>query len=175
MGGMAVGTAKGGTDVASDLTGQNPVVDRVLVLVQPIVDDLGLVLYDLEYAGGTLRVVLEGRDGAVSLDDIALATRLVSRELDESDPVPGRYTLEVTSPGLERALRLPRHYLAAVGATVSVKVREAVDGSRRFTGVLASVGDGGIVVRTESGDREFAYSSIERARKVFEWGPGAAR
>lgn len=172
---MAVGTTKGGTDVASDLTGQNPVVDRVLVLVQPIVDDLGLVLYDLEYAGGTLRVVLEGRDGAVSLDDIALATRLVSRELDESDPVPGRYTLEVTSPGLERALRLPRHYLAAVGATVSVKVREAVDGSRRFTGVLASVGDGGIVVRTESGDREFAYPTIERARKVFEWGPGAAR
>jgi len=172
---MAVGTAKGGADVASDVAGQSPVVDRVLALIQPIVDDLRLDLYDLEYVGGTLRIVIEGREGSVSLDDVALATRLMSRELDESDPVPGRYTLEVSSPGLERALRLPRHYRSAIGSVVSVKVREAVDGSRRFTGVLASVDDHGIVLRTESGDRTFAYAAIERSRTVFEWGSGAAR
>ena len=82
------------------------VVERVHPLVAPILADLGLELYDLEHAGGILKVVID-RDGGVDLEEIALATRLISRELDHSDPIPGRYTLEVGSPGLERPLRRP--------------------------------------------------------------------
>ncbi len=85
-----------------------PVVGRVRALVEPIVADLDLDLYDVEQRGGTVRVVIDtppGSAGGVDLDTLALATRLVSRELDHADPVPGAYTLEVTSPGVERTLR----------------------------------------------------------------------
>ena len=89
---------------------ESPVLARVRELVAPIASDLGLDLYDVEQRGGTLRVTLDtppGSEGGVTLDKLALASRLVSRELDQHDPVPGRYTLEVTSPGVERTLRTP--------------------------------------------------------------------
>ena len=89
---------------------ESPVLARVRELVAPIASDLGLEIYDVEQRGGTLRVTLDtpaGSASGVTLDDLALASRLVSRELDHHDPVPGHYTLEVTSPGVERALRTP--------------------------------------------------------------------
>ena len=92
---------------------ESPVLARVRQLVAPIASDLGLEVYDVEQRGGTLRVTLDtppGSPGGVTLDNLALASRLVSRELDEHDPVPGRYTLEVTSPGVERTLRTPAHF-----------------------------------------------------------------
>jgi ribosome maturation factor RimP len=146
------------------------VVERVHQLVAPVLGDLGLDLYDLDYVGGTLRVTVD-RSGGVDLDTIALATRLISRELDHADPVPGRYTLEVTSPGLERPLRTPRHFAAAVGTTVAIRTHPEVEGERRVQGVVAAADDDGVVVRTESGvERRLAYEEIERARTVFEWG-----
>ena len=76
------------------------VSDRVRDLVAPICTDLGLELYDVEHTGGKVRVTVE-RPGGVDLEALSIATRLISRELDERDPVPGRYQLEVSSPGLE--------------------------------------------------------------------------
>jgi len=99
-------------------------VDRLSGLVAPVLADLGLDLYDLEFAGGQLRVVID-RPGGIDLEAIAEATRLISRELDAADPIPGRYQLEVTSPGLERNLRTPAHFQGAVGTTVKVRVRVA--------------------------------------------------
>ena len=78
-----------------------PVLARVRDLVAPIASDLGLDLYDIEQRGGTLRVTLDtppGADAGVTLDALALASRLMSKELDQHDPIPSRYTLEVTSP-----------------------------------------------------------------------------
>jgi ribosome maturation factor RimP len=152
----------------------SPVVDRVHQLVAPIVGDLGLDLYDLEFTGGTLRVVVDtpaGGPSGVSLDTIALITRLVSRELDHEDPVPGRYTLEVTSPGLERTLREPRHYQREVGKDVTVKTVEAIDGVRRFQGVLVAANDETITVRDADGNEmTIAYRQIEKTKTVFSWG-----
>ncbi len=85
-------------------------VIRVKDLVSPIVADLGVDLYDLEYAGGTLTVTLDtfpGARGASRRETLALATRLISRELDHSDPIP-RTTRSRQDPGLERALRTAR-------------------------------------------------------------------
>ena len=102
-------------------------MQRVRALVTPIVRDLKLDLYDLEFRGGTLRVTIDtppGSDGGVNLDTIALATRLISRELDHDDPMPGHYTLEVSSPGLERSLRTPAHFQREVGKTVNIRLRD---------------------------------------------------
>jgi len=155
-------------------TTASPVVDRVHQLVAPIVSDLGLDLYDLEFVGGTLRVVVDtppGGPAGVSLDTIALITRLVSRELDHQDPVPGRYTLEVTSPGLERTLREPRHYQRELGKEVTVKTTEAIDGVRRFQGVLVSADDDAITLRdTDGAETTIAHRQIEKTKTVFSWG-----
>lgn len=155
-------------------TSDGPVVERVRGLVAPIVADLGLDLYDCEFAGGTLRIAIDtppGSEGGVDLDTIALATRLVSRELDHTDPVPGRYTLEVTSPGLERSLRLPEHFQREIGKSVTLRLRELVEGRRRLQGELVHADDHGIRVRVDDVDLAITYPQIDRARTVFVWGP----
>ena len=155
----------------------SPVVDRVTSLVAPIVTDLGLDLYDIEYTGGIVRIVVDTQPGGqagVSLENIALITRLVSREFDHSDPIPGRYTLEVTSPGLERTLRLPRHFVREVGKTIAVRLSSALDGQRRIHGDLVSASEDTIVVRlTDNALTEVTIplSIVERAKTVFQWGP----
>jgi len=160
------------------------VVDRVRDLVQPLLTERDLDLYDLELAGRELRVVVEpvGPDGSLDLDALSDVTRAVSRALDEADPISSAYTLEVTSPGLERTLRTPHHFARAVGETVKVKTRPSAagdDAERRLEGELAAADDDGITVRTGVDDegvpveRRVAYDDIERARTTFEWGPGA--
>jgi ribosome maturation factor RimP len=153
--------------------------DRVRDVVVPLLTERQLDLYDIELAGPVLKVVVDrpaGRTGGLDLDVLADATRAVSRALDEADPIAGRYTLEVTSPGLERPLRTPRHFARAVGETVNVKVTAASaaeTGERRIAGVLAAADDDGITVRSDDppAERRVAYADIERARTVFEWGP----
>ena len=115
---------------------------------------------------------------SIDIDAIAAATRIVSRELDEPRSDPGRYTLEVSSPGLERPLRTPAHFLRAVGQRGRGQARSrasrATAGSR---GLLTAADDDGIVVTSTSNDgpvtRRLAYDEIERARTVFEWGAAA--
>src|SRR3954447_1204952 len=149
-------------------------VERVRVLVAPLLADLGLELYDLEYAGGVLKLTVE-RPGGIDLEAIALATRVVSRELDHADPIPGRYTLEVTSPGLERHLRTPAHFQAVLGSVVAVRTQPGADGERRVTGTLGEADDEGITVtdRDSGESRRLRYAEVERARTVFEWGSAA--
>ena len=151
------------------------VVNRVRALAAPIVADLGLEIYDLEMVSGVLRLSIDtptGGPAGVTLDNIALVSRLVSRELDHNDPMPGRYTLEVTSPGLERPLRTADHFRREVNKVVSVRLSEAVDGRRRLQGTLLRADDHGCVVCLEDTGTEIAvtYDRIERAKTVFVWG-----
>lgn len=157
-------------------TSANTTVGRVTRLVAPVVADLGLELYDVEMRGGTLRITIDtppGSPGGVALDDITLATRLISRELDHDDPVPGHYTLEVTSPGLERTLRTPTHFRREVGKQVAVRLRNVGEGAeRRVAGVLVAADDTGATLRLDGTgeERVVPYDHIDRARTVFEWG-----
>lgn len=147
-------------------------VERVTELVAPLLADLDVGLYDLEHTGGTLKVVVD-RPGGIDLEALALVTRTISRALDHADPMPGRYTLEVTSPGLERTLRTPAHFAGAQGATVAVRTLPHVAGDRRAQGTLVESDDEGFVVRDPDtdADRRLRYDEVERARTVFEWGP----
>jgi len=153
---------------------------RVRSLVEPIIADLKLDLYDLEFRGGTLRVTIDtpaGSPGGVDLEAIALATRLIGREFDHHDPLPGHYTLEVTSPGLERTLRTPAHYQREIGKTVAVRLRDTVNVGRRLQGVLVAADEQSATIRLDTPDadgieeRTVAFSQIDRARTVFVWGP----
>ena len=155
---------------------ESPVLARVRQLVAPIASDLGLDLYDLEQRGGTLRVTLDtqpGSDGGVTLDTLALASRLVSRELDHHDPVPGRYTLEVTSPGVERTLRTPAHFRRELGKVVAVRLADVGHDDRRLTGTLVAADDTTATISTEGPDgpveQVVPLEQIDRAKTVFVW------
>jgi ribosome maturation factor RimP len=157
---------KGGSSAVSE----SPVIQRVRDLVDPIASDLELDVYDVEQRGATLRVTLDTppeSDGGVDLDKLALATRLISREMDHTDPVPGRYTLEVTSPGVERNLRTPAHFQREIGKTITVRLADVSSDQRRVEGVLLAADDTTATVD----DRVIALADIDRARTVFVWGP----
>ncbi|MFM8648389.1 MAG: ribosome maturation factor RimP [Actinomycetota bacterium] len=150
---------------------------RLHSLIDPIVADLALDLYDLDYAGGVLKVTVDtppGSPGGIDVDTLAQCTRLISRELDHSDPISGHYTLEVSSPGLERTLRTPRHFQREVGKEVSIRLRNVENGERRITGLLVAADDQAATVRAmgpqaESTDHRVVYDQIDRAKTVFVW------
>ena len=168
---------------------ESPVLTRVRDLIAPIASDLGLDLYDVEQRGGVLRVALDtppGSDAGITLETLALASRLVSRELDHHDPIPGRYTLEVTSPGVERALRTPAHFRREIGKPVAIRLADVGHDERRVAGTLIAADDSTATVLVDGPDgpveRAIPYAQIDRARTVFEWapatrspGPGRAR
>jgi ribosome maturation factor RimP len=150
-------------------------IERVSRLVEPILRDVHLELYDLEFRGGVLRVTIDtppGTDRGVDIDQLSLVTKLLSRDLDHHDPVPGHYTLEVSSPGLERQLRTAAHFRREVGKTVAVRLREAAGTERRVHGVLVSATEHDFTVRlddAELSERVIPIDLVDRARTVFVW------
>lgn len=171
--GVNGGDSSPAIELPAMIRGDHPVVDRVLSLIQPIVDDLGLDLYDLEFGGGVLKITVDtppGSPGGIDVDQLSRVTRLVSREFDHSDPIPGHYTLEVSSPGLERTLRTPRHFGREVGKRVAIRLRHLVQGERRVTGDLIAADRDTFTVRLDSGvEQAISYDDVDRARTVFVW------
>lgn len=151
-------------------------VESIRALIEPLFADSAVEFYDVEHTGPVLRVSVD-REGGVDLDVIAGLTRSISRLLDEHDPLPGRYTLEVSSPGLERPLRTPEHYRRAIGSDVTVKTVPGLEGDRRISGVLTAADDDSITVRVASDDdgpgveRTLRHDELEKARTTFAWGP----
>lgn len=148
--------------------------NAIWAAAEPVLSSLGLELVDVEVVGSgrarTLRLTVD-RDGGIDLDTLAEANRPVSAALDAVDALSGPYTLELSSPGLERPLRRPAEFRRFVGTTVSVKTLETVSGARRHRGLLVDADDGGIALEVEGEHRRFPYAGIASARTVFEWGP----
>ncbi len=145
--------------------------------LSPVLEARGLDLVDVEVHGAQLTVFVD-RDGGVGLDELGDATRDVSAVLDTIDPMPGRYTLSLSSPGLERRLRTPAHFAKAIGETVTVRVNTGSAEVRRITGTLTAADETGCSIagpEVPGGDQRIAYDDIERARTVFEWGPEPRR
>jgi ribosome maturation factor RimP len=154
-------------------------VEAVRAAVAPVVDALGLRLYDVELsgsgAGRVLRVTVAS-DGGLDLDAITRATQAISPVVDGEPALAGPYLLEVSSPGVERALRRPEHYLGARGEQVSIKYHTE-SGPQRVHGVLLDADDARCVVDVDGASVDIAYDHVTSARTVFEWGaqprPGA--
>jgi ribosome maturation factor RimP len=164
--------------------------DKILALVRPIVADMQLELYDFEFKGGIVKITIdtppgtvggsENRHGGVTLDQLALVTRLIGRDLDHHDPIPSHYTLEVSSPGLERNLRTPTHFQREIGKSVTIRLRTQLDGQRRFNGVLVAADDTTVTVRLDEPrgtsrdivEQVVPIELIDRAKTVFEWEKG---
>jgi ribosome maturation factor RimP len=160
-------------------------------LVRPVVEAAGLELWEVSFGpqGGRriLRVMVDRAGGAekaggadnaggVDLDTIAATSQRLSRRLDlEGFEQDRPYELEVSSPGLERALREPRHFERSVGQQVKVKTVERVDGRRVHEGALVSADAEAIVIASEGGELRVPYDGIASARTVFEWKKAGSR
>jgi ribosome maturation factor RimP len=138
--------------------------------LRPLLEPLGLDLYDVEFSSGTLDVVVS-RAGGVDLESLTKANRAISEWLDTHDPIAGRFTLDVSSPGLERRLRTPVHFLSAVGEVVTLRELRDDAPTRRLEGTLSAVSDTALTIEdNEAGTVVVPLDKIERARTVFYWG-----
>jgi ribosome maturation factor RimP len=147
--------------------------DDLAEALAPLLEDKDLDLIDVELHGTELTVFVD-REGGVDLAALSDATRAVSDALDEIDPIPGRYTLSVSSPGLERRLRTPAHFARAVGEAVTIRVQSGTEKVRRVSGTLLEADAAGCTLvgpDLPEGTLHIAYGEIERARTVFVWGP----
>lgn len=149
--------------------------EHLRALVEPALAERELELFDIQIGGGVVRIMVD-RPGGVDLEQVTEATQLITRIFDDADPLPGRYTLEVTSPGIERPLRTPVHFARAVGETVRVRTRPELEGDRRVEGDLVAADEDGIVIEAAGAEpRRLAYADIERARTVFDWDKAVAK
>jgi ribosome maturation factor RimP len=142
--------------------------DTLTALLLPVVTGLGYELWELEYQPGRgnalLRVYIDTAvDGGVTVEDCERASRAVSEVLDEKDPIPGNYTLEVSSPGIERPLRTARHFAPYVGEVVFVEMVHVVDERRRFKGRLVAADDATIAVEVDGRRHVLPLTGIRKA------------
>ncbi|HKQ80950.1 MAG TPA: ribosome maturation factor RimP [Steroidobacteraceae bacterium] len=158
--------------------------DQLEELLAPLVDDLGYRLWELEYAprsnGALVRLFIDVPEGAaaassdaatdqgISLADCERVSRAVSERLDAADPIQGHYTLEVSSPGLDRVLRTRAHFARFVGELVRVEMKHLVDGRRRFLGRLREVGERDITLDVDGAAVSLSLAGIHKAR-VAPW------
>jgi ribosome maturation factor RimP len=140
-------------------------------LLTPVVAGLGLEFVGLEYAPqgaySLLRIYIDAPAG-VTVEDCERVSHQVSGVLEVEDPIKSHYTLEVSSPGLDRPLFTPDHYARFAGERVKVRLRVPVEGRRNLTGVLTQVTDTGVTVDVEGVLVSVTFDQIDRARLVPE-------
>ena len=196
----ATTTATAHTRIAQTMTAahstpanNSPIEAQVQALVEPLLRDFGVELFDIVWGGGRLRVTVDTPEG-IDTTLLTKVSRTISQELDIHDPIPGKYHLEVSSPGLERRLRRPEHYAKSLGFAVTLKL---TDGQTRLQGTIVEANDTEVVLELgadgaasnaaggsksaagSSGNAADApadatrqsvpYASIARAQTVFTW------
>lgn len=143
------------------------VAAKVLELAEPLAQGLGLRVWDVQYqkegAEWILRIYID-KEGGVGIDDCVDMTHAIDPVLDEADPVPQEYVLEVSSPGLCRKLNRPSHFEAYLGKPVRARlIRPLEDGTREIDGILLSAGDGRIEMRLSEDE------SVTLEQKELVW------
>ena len=145
-------------------------LQEIEALLAPVVADLSLELLGVEYAPSShrslLRLYIDAPDRYVTVDDCALVSREVSALLDVNDPIDGQYVLEVSSPGFDRPLFKPEHYLRYVGETAKITLHLPMDGRRRFTAEIVAADDAEVRVRQDGVEFVLAFDNIQKARLV---------
>ena len=146
--------------------------DSLLSLLEPEVEGLGYELVEIEFAahhgGGLLRLYIDrpptAQASGITVEDCAIVSRHVSELLDAKETIHSAYTLEVSSPGFDRPLRLARHYAAACGERVKVELSVPQNGRKRYTGILEDAADGRLRLNVDGQPVELRLADVHRAR-----------
>ena len=154
-------------------TGPYMTNDELSQLLEPAIADLGLELVGIEFSANSgsslLRVYIDEPERGVTIDDCERASREISALLDVNDPVAGRYTLEVSSPGLERPLFTPAHFERFLGEQAKINVNLPIDGRRRFQGRIEAVDDERVTIDQDGTPVQVAHANIAKARLVPDY------
>ena len=149
-------------------------VERVWGIAEPLAAQQGLEVVDVEYRGENGRMVLRllaDKQGGVTLDELANLSRELSDLLEVRDVIATRYTLEVSSPGVNRPLRRPEHFVRFTGKRVRVRSSRAIDGRRNFLGTLVGATDEDIALQLEGGgDVRIPLGVVDRANYEHDFG-----
>ena len=146
--------------------------DELLQLLIPVIADLGFECLGIEYApsrgNSLLRIYIDAPDRPITLDDCEAVSREVSATLDVNDPIAGRYTLEISSPGLDRPLKRAADFTRFAGQRAAIALRLPLNGRKRFTGTLEGLDEAGesLKLRCDVGEFVFRLSDIDKAHLV---------
>ena len=151
---------------------QKGVAQTVTELAEPIAKELGYILWDVEFvregSRRILRITIDSEEG-ITVDDCEKMHFAIDPVLDEVDPIEGPYTLEVSSPGVERALTRPEHFEMMLGKKVMARCFTPVNGNRIFTGVLSGADNEKITLETEAGTVELPRKVVSKTETVYDW------
>jgi ribosome maturation factor RimP len=151
---------------------ESPLVRRLMELAGPMVEDLGCELVELQFRreapGWVLRLIIDHENG-VGIDDCARISREVAHLLEVEDPIEQSYSLEVSSPGLDRPLKREKDFVRCKGKKAKVVVREPIDGQNQCVGLIEDVTRESVTLRTDHGMMEIPFIRMKKARLVVEF------
>lgn len=151
---------------------ESPLVRRLTQLVVPVVEDLGCELIELQFRreapGWVLRLVIDHENG-IGIDDCARISREVAHLLEVEDPIEQAYSLEVSSPGLDRPLKKEKDFLRCKGKKAKVVVTAPIDGQNQCVGLIEDVTQESVTLRTDHGIIEIPFNRMKKARLVVEF------
>ena len=143
---------------------------KLAELLNPILEDLGFEMVRVRLstsAPSTLQIMADGRDSPVGVDDLAEINTSISTILDVEDPIAENYTLEISSPGIDRPLTRKKDFDSYQGFEAKLETTELIDGRRRFRGVLAGIDDDEVLINLEEGTVGLKFSWLSEARLVL--------
>ena len=146
-------------------------IRRVEEMIEPALAGMGFALVRVRLSGGarpTLQVMVERQDeGGITVDDCASISHTISAILDVEDPISGAYTLEVSSPGIDRPLIRPRDFERYMGYEAKIEMHGAIEGRRRFRGRLAGIEGDSVCLATKDGEVLLPFDGIHQAKLVL--------
>ena len=154
----------------SDLIAKAAIDRRLAGLVAPVIEGMGFELVRLRLMSGRralLQIMAERPDGGIEVADCARISRAVSALLDVEDPISGEYTLEVSSPGIDRPLTRLKDFLRWEGYEAKLETAEVIDGRKRFRGELAGVQDGEVLIEIPEGTIGLSFEMLADAKLVL--------
>lgn len=149
------------------------ITDKIEALSENILSENGLELVDIEFKkegnNKVLRLYIERIEGRVNLDDISKVTRLISDMLDEEDVIEEEYVLEVSSPGVNRVIKKEKDFIKFSGKKVDVALFKAIDGRKKFSGILEGYEDGKVLVLVEDDHMAIPKEAISKVNLSFDF------
>jgi ribosome maturation factor RimP len=149
-------------------------IRRVWELAAPLAQGERMEIVDIEFrpegtrGGRVLRLYMD-KEGGPSVDDLSRVSRRLSDLLDSEDAIAGAYTLEVSSPGINRPLKRPEHFARFVGKRIRVRTRDMIEGRRSFVGILDQVLGDSVILTQEGKQYQIPFSMIDKSNYEHDW------
>lgn len=155
----------------ADMPASDGLMREVAQAIEPTLADMGFELVRVQLSGGqrpTLQVMAEPQDGRVmTVEDCAAISERLSAKLDVEDPIPGAYTLEVSSPGIDRPLTRAKDYERFAGHLARVETHSAIDGRKRFSGPILGLHEDKVRLRVDGAEIDLPFADIAKAKLVL--------